>query len=623
MIKSLFHKSKRFTEFYANRLELRKKHILHHFNKIITGVGVAVNVAAILAALLCLIELTLYFGFDRTASEAYTIRRLFRIPQAIFFVNILFGLLRNNLPKIRNVKILKWIINTALTISVLVWIYPQPTAPWIPLLSRVVYSEAFLITVLSAYSILELCQAIMRVIHRRTNPALILSGSFIAFILIGSFLLMLPKCTIHPISYVDSLFLSTSAVCITGLTPIDIPSTFTPLGLLILSLLIQIGGLGVITFTSFFAIFFSGAPSIYSQLLIKDVIYSKTINNLIPTLLYILAFTATVELIGAIGVYFTIPESLGLSTSDKVIFAGFHSLSSFCNAGFSCLPGGMANPMLMNGTQSIYVVTSILIFAGAVGFPILVNCKDIFVSWIKRLLSVSKGLRNTSRPLHVYDLNTKLVLITTLAILAVGSASFFILEYNNTLAGMPVGKKITQSVFNSLVPRSAGFSSVNPAMFMPLTLLLVVMQMWIGGASQSLAGGIKVNTFATVILNLRAVIRGQSSATAFGRKITTGSSRRASAVLAISIGAFLVYAIIILALEPHLHVKALLFEVTSALFTVGSSLGITDQLTPASKIILSTAMFLGRVGILSLLIGFGAHGRDKSQYYPSESIIIS
>ena len=179
MIKSLFHKSKRFTKLYANRLELRKKHILHHFNKIITGVGVAVNVAAILAALLCLIELTLYFGFDRTASEAYTIRRLFRIPQAIFFVNILFGLLRNNLPKIRNVKILKWIINTALTISVLVWIYPQPAAPWIPLLSRVVYSEAFLITVLSAYSILELCQAIMRVIHRRTNPALILSGSFI------------------------------------------------------------------------------------------------------------------------------------------------------------------------------------------------------------------------------------------------------------------------------------------------------------------------------------------------------------------------------------------------------------------------------------------------------------
>lgn len=622
MFKSLFHKSKRLTKRYGNKLALRRRHFVHHFNYLITETGTIVNAAAIIASLFCLIELTLYFGFDRTASEAFAIRRLFRIPQAVFCINILINLLGNVHPKIRNVRILKWVINSALILSVIAWVYPQPSSPWLPILSRIVYSETFLLAVLSSYSILELCQSVMRVIHRRTNPALILSGSFIIFILIGSFLLMLPKCTTQPISYVDSLFVSTSAVCITGLTPVDIPSTFTPLGLLILSILIQIGGLGVITFTSFFAIFFSGAPSIYSQLLIKDVIYSKTINNLIPTLLYILAFTVTVELIGAAGIYFTIPATLGLSINDKLIFAGFHSLSSFCNAGFSCLPGGMSNPALMNGTQSIYVVTSILIFAGAVGFPILVNCKDIFVSWIKRLFSFSKGLRR-NRLLHVYDLNTKLVLITTLSILAVGSITFFILEYNNTLAGMSVEKKITQSVFNSLIPRSAGFSSVNPAMFMPLTLLLIIVQMWIGGASQSLAGGIKVNTFATVILNLRAIIRGQSAATAFGRQITPASSRRAYAVLTISIGAFLIYAIAVLALEPTLSVKALLFEVTSALFTVGSSLGITNQLSPASKIILSTAMFIGRVGILSLLIGFGSQYRDKSPHYPSESIIIS
>ena len=622
MLRSLFHKSKLLTKRYGNKMALRRRHFVHHFNYLITKVGTFVNVAAILAALFCLIELTLYFGFDRTASEAFAIKRLFRIPQAVFGLNILINLLGNVHPKIRNVRILKWVVNSALVISVIAWIYPRPSSPWLPLLSRIIYSDTFLLAVLSSYSILELCQAVMRVIHRRTNPALILSGSFIVFILIGSFLLMLPKCTTQPISYVDSLFVSTSAVCITGLTPVDIPSTFTPLGLLILSILIQIGGLGVITFTSFFAIFFSGAPSIYSQLLIKDVIYSKTINNLIPTLLYILAFTVTVELIGAVGIYFTIPATLGLSITDKLIFAGFHSLSSFCNAGFSCLPGGMANPALMNGTQSIYVVTSILIFAGAVGFPILVNCKDIFVSWIKRLFSFSKGLR-LNRRLHVYDLNTKLVLITTLSILAVGSIAFFILEYDNTLAGMSVEKKITQSVFNSLIPRSAGFSSVNPAMFMPLTLLLIVVQMWIGGASQSLAGGIKVNTFATVILNLRAIIRGQSAATAFGRQITPASSRRAYAVLAISIGAFLTYAIAVIALEPALSVKALLFEVTSALFTVGSSLGITEQLSPASKIILSTAMFVGRVGILSLLIGFASQYRDKSPHYPSESIIIS
>ena len=182
---------------------------------------------------------------------------------------------------------------------------------------------------------------------------------------------------------------------------------------------------------------------------------------------------------------------------------------------------------------------------------------------------------------------------------------------------------LVQSLFNSLTPRSAGFVSVSPSMFLPATLLLVVVQMWIGGASQSLAGGVKVNTAAAVFLNLKAIIRGHASATAFGRRIALGSVRRANAVLALSIVVFLAYATAILLLEPRLAVKDCLFEVTSALFTVGSSLGITDQLSQATKIILSTAMLIGRVGILSLLIGLGSQSRDKSPHYPAESIIIS
>ncbi len=621
MIKSFFHRTRRFSRRHAKNIARYRKHVINHFTHAIAVLKTVISTLAVFASLFCLIELTLYFGYDRSAAEALTIKNLLRIPQAIFLLNILFGLLVATKFSIYRNRILKIIVDLAVAISAIAWAYPHPHSPWFPWLADIVYSNAFLFTVLAAYSVFELCHAAMRLIGRRTNPALILSGSFLVFIIIGSFLLMLPKCTLTPISYCDSLFVSTSAVCITGLTPVDIPTTFTPLGLLILSILIQIGGLGVITFTSFFAIFFSGTPSIYSQLLIKDMIYSKSINNLIPTLLYILAFTITVELIGAIAVFFTIPAELGLTLSDKLIFSGFHSLSSFCNAGFSCLPGGMANQTLLNGTQSIYVVTSVLIFAGAIGFPILVNFKDIFVAWLRRLIT---GKRNpTTRLLHVYDLNTKLVLVTTLVLLAVGSVAFFILEYNNTLAGMPLSQKITQSVFNSLIPRSAGFTSVNPSMFLPVTMLLIIVQMWIGGASQSLAGGIKVNTVAAVFLNLRAIIRGQSSAQAFGRRISTGSVRRANAVVAIAIAAFIIYAAIILTLEPHLSTKSILFEVTSALFTVGSSLGITDQLSPLSKIILSTAMFAGRVGILSLLIGFGTQSRDKSLHYPTDNIIIS
>ena len=623
MIRSFFHKGNHLVHRHAKGAELLHRRFVRNFTGMASVTRTTVGVLSVIASFFCLIELTLYFGFERNAEEADALKQLFRIPQAIFIIDIILDLAFRPHNKSRNARTLKWIVDSALILSALAWLYPHPERPWVPILEKILYSDTYLFAVLTAYSVLRLCQVVLRLIGRRTNPALILSGSFIVFILIGSLVLMLPKCTVTPISYCDSLFVSTSAVCITGLTPVDIPTTFTPLGLLVISILIQIGGLGVITFTSFFAIFFSGAPSIYSQLMIKDMIYSKTINNLIPTLLYILAFTVTVELAGAVAVYFTIPPALGLTFTDRLIFAGFHSLSSFCNAGFSCLPGGMANQALMNGSQSIYIVTSVLIFAGAIGFPILVNFKDIFVLWLRRLLTPRRRRHNAARPVHLYDLNTKLVIVTTLAVLAVSTITFFVLEHDNTLAGMSTGKKITQSLFNSLTPRSAGFVSVSPSMFLPATLLLVVVQMWIGGASQSLAGGVKVNTAAAVFLNLKAIIRGHASATAFGRRIALGSVRRANAVLALSIVVFLAYATAILLLEPRLAVKDCLFEVTSALFTVGSSLGITDRLGDASKIILSTAMFVGRVGILSLLIGLGSQSRDKSPHYPAESIIIS
>ncbi len=606
----------------VSHAKLRRAHFFHNFKKLAEHARIVMNAISMLASVFCLIELTLYLGFERTPQEADNILKLLRISQGIFLANTIICMTSDYVLKCSKPRLLKLIVDWAIIACALSWIYPRPASPWMPWLADFLYSKTFLLSVLATYAVIELCQGVMLLIGRRTNPALILSGSFILFIIIGSLLLMLPRCTYTPISYTDSLFISTSAVCITGLTPVNVASTFTDGGLLILAVLMQIGGLGVITFTSFFAIFFSGTQSIYSQLLIKDIIYSKSINNLVPTLLYILAFTLTVELAGAVAIYFTIPPELAMTTGDKIIFSGFHSLSSFCNAGFSCMPGGMANPTLLNGNQSIYVVTSILIFAGAIGFPILVNLKEIFVMWVRHLLGLRKSTKS-ERPIHIYDLNTKLVLTTTIIILIVGSAAFLVLEYDNSLSGMTASEKVIQSVFNALIPRSAGFESVPPTGFLPATLLLVVVQMWIGGASQSLAGGIKVNTFAAIMLNIRSIIRGHKLPTAFGRRISIGSIRRANAVLALSIGAFLFYSVCLLILEPGLSTKGILFEATSALFTVGSSLGVTAELNDISKCLLISAMFLGRVGILSLLVGFGSGKIDKSAHYPTDNIIIS
>lgn len=593
-----------------------------HFSVVLHAVDSVLYVLAAVAALLCIVDLLLYFGFDHNPSDMGLLQRGLRFVQAVFAVNVLFNFVANGRAAFREARLLKWIVDAGVLISLLPWIYPRPENPWLPWLDALLYSRAFLFSVLAGYSLVTICYCVVVLLGRRTNPSLLLSGSFLFFIFIGSLVLMLPKCTYMPISYVDSLFVSTSAVCITGLTPVDVSATFTPLGLLVLALMIQIGGLGVLTFTSFFALFFSGAPSIYSQLMLRDMVYSRSLNALLPTLLYVLAFTVAIEMLGAVAIYLTVPDSIGLDVHDKVVFSAFLSLSAFCNAGFTNIPDGMSNAYLMHGDQWIYIVTSFVVLAGAVGFPILVNFKDVIVLKVRRLWARARRRRFTC-PVHIYDFNTKLVLVTTLSILALGTASFFVLEYNNTLRGMTLWEKCAQSFFNALAPRSAGFASVNPTSFLPATLLVVVVQMWIGGASQSMAGGIKVNTIAVVLLNLRSVVHGHAGVTAWHRNVALPSVRRANAVLALSVAVYFMYAFALLLLEPHLSVRDALFEVVSALFTVGSSLGATEHLADSSKVLLSTAMFVGRVGILSLLMGLVRTRKDSSHYFPEEPVIIN
>ena len=589
-----------------------------HFGTAIRTGAACMGVLSTVAALATLVLMVLYFGYDHTPADAGRLRGVMHACQAIFVVQVLYQVVFTFKAAVARAGVIKWMVVLCLLATFIAWIYPRPAHPWLPWLSSLVYSRVFLFVTIGAYAVLELSYGLMRLVSRRTNPSLLMSASFLFFIITGSLVLMMPKCTVSPISYADALFVAASAVSITGLTPVDIPATFTPAGLAVLAVLIQMGGLGVLTFTSFFALFFSGTTSVYNQLLIRDLVYSRTMNALIPTLLYILAFTVTVELLGAVAVYLAIPDSLGLDTGGKLVFAAFHSLSAFCNAGFSCLPGGMSNAALMAHGQAVYAVTSVLVFAGAIGFPILVNVKDWMVERLRRL-----HRRGMPRPLHLFDLNTKLVVTTSLIILAVGTVGFFALEYDNTLAGMPLGVKINQAVFNALTPRSAGFASVDPAQFLPLTLLLVMVQMWIGGASQSLGGGIKVNTVAAVYLNVRSIVTGRSRSWAYDRTVSIGSVRRANAVVALSIGALVTFTAVELWLEPTLPLRAVVFEVVSALFTVGSSLGITAELTDASKAVLSVAMFVGRVGIISLLAGMAGSRSDFPQYLPEENIIIN
>ena len=594
-----------------------------HFIVPIRIASAALQLMAFLASIVCMVCLTVYVGYEHDRVTGVNIIRILRLCQGLFAANVVFNLLLKFRSTLRETKIIKWIVDIGVLLSLLPWLYPHPANPWLPWLEQILYSNRFLFSVLGAYASVDICYGVVRLIGKRTNPSLILSGSFLIFIIIGSFVLMLPKCTVNGISYVDSLFVATSAVSITGLTTVDVSTTFTPFGLIVLALLIQIGALGVMTFTSFFALFFSGNTSIYSQLMVKDMIYTKSLDSLIPTLLYILGFTLAIELAGAALLFWSIHGTLNMTVHEEIVFSAFHALSAFCNAGFSNIEGGLSNPMLLHGTQSVYLVASLLILAGGIGFPILVNFKDAVVHYMRRMWYRMRGVPFNEVLSHVYNMNTKIVLFTTGLLFVSGAVIFFILEYNHSLAGLSLWEKAVQSIFNSVTPRSAGFSSLNPAGFLNVTIVFILFLMWIGGASQSTAGGIKVNTFAAIWLNLRAIVTGRDSVTAFRRRIAIGSIRRANAVVALSILSYLAYSLILMLLEPELPARALLFESCSALFTVGSSLGVTADLGSASKILLCTAMFIGRVGIISLLMGLAASGKYRPVKYPTDTIIIN
>lgn len=597
----------------------------HRFIAIMMPTGTFLGVMAVVSALTCIVAMFLLIGFDHRAADIRLLRNIIRIGQILMLANIVFNIAMSSVFR-RKATWLQKIVNGIMLLTLIPLLFPYPQQSWFPSFVRILYSSKFIYTAIAAYSVVELSYAVMCLPRKRTNPSLILSSSFLLFIIIGSLILMLPKFTYNGISFVDSLFVSTSAVCITGLCPVDVPATFTPLGQLALAILMEIGALGVLTFTSFFAIFFTGNASIYSQLVIRDVVYSKSMSSLVPTLLYILGVTVVIQLFGAGLLFLSVPDSLGLSVNDKIVFSLFHSLSAFCNAGFSNLPDGLSNQALMNQPdQGVYWVVSLLVVAGAIGFPILVNFKDAIRCklfnirvWFKRRNSFS----TYRKQVHLFDMNTKVVLFTFSLLFILGTLLFFVLEYDHTLEGMTMWQKISQSVFNSVTPRSSGFTSINPSRFLNSTLVMVIFLMWVGGAAQSTAGGVKVNTLATISLNLRSIVTGKPYVTAYHRRIAVTSIRRANAVVAISLLAFLLFSVVMLILVPYLPAKAVLFETCSALFTVGSSLGITSQLPVAAKLTLCVAMFLGRVGIISLLSGMTAVNPHQPNY-PTGDIIIN
>lgn len=595
---------------------------IHPYIRVALGV---MTTLTYLASILLIVGLVYEHGFTISVAEAHQLQRLYHGVWIVFLSDISLRIALEYKDTRQTFSKLTWILTFLLYLTLVPVVFHRPEvegaiqAVWDFLNGRM-YHLALLLML----SFLNLSYGLVRLLGRRTNPSLILAVSFLIIILIGTGLLMLPRSTVAGISWVDSLFISTSAVCVTGLTSVDVASTFTTTGFVIIILLIQIGGLGVMTLTSFFAMFFMGNTSLYNQLVVRDMVSSNSLNSLLSTLVYILGFTLAIEGAGMLAIWSDIHGTMGMDIHEELAFSAFHSISAFCNAGFSTLPGNLGNPLLMSGHNPFYIYISLLIILGGIGFPILVNFKDIILYHIRRFWRFLRTWEWDGRRFyHLYNLNTRIVLIVTFLLLVVGTAGIALFEWNASFAGMSVADKWTQAFFNASCPRTAGFSSVDLAGLSVQTLLIYLILMWIGGGSQSTAGGIKVNAFAVVVLNLVAVLRDTERVEVFGRELSYDSIRRSNATVVMSFGVLFVFIFIISILEPNLSLLTVTFECVSAISTVGSSLNATPLLGSDSKLLVALLMFVGRVGLITLMLGIIKQKKNTKYQYPSGQIIIN
>ena len=452
------------------------------------------------------------------------------------------------------------------------------------------------------------------------NAAQLFIFSFFGVIFLGALLLKLPNATVGELSFLDALFTSTSAVCVTGLIVVDTATHFTLFGQTIILILIQIGGLGILTFASYFSYFFKGNSSYEEQLVLSNMNISNKIGEVLKTLKYIILITLSVEFLSALGIYFSVQASAFTSSFDRLFFSVFHAVSAFCNAGFSILSDGLAdvNFQFKYGFQIIIILTFVL---GGMGFPIVSNILAFLKYHLYKLLKFNKR-KQTYKP-WVLNINSRITLITTFSILTVATFVFYVLEFNGVLSSHNGFGKLITALFGATTPRTAGFNTFNFSDLQFPTLMMIILLMWIGASPQSTGGGIKTSTFAIATMNIISLARGKQRIEIFRREIADSSVRRAFATISLSLIVIGLAVIIISYLEPHLALLEIAFECFSAYSTVGLSLGITAGLSDASKFLLIFVMFVGRISMLTLLVAFINKVKQKSYRYPNEEIVIN
>lgn len=473
----------------------------------------------------------------------------------------------------------------------------------------ILFIQAYLLLLVG----LEIVKMSVGITNVKLKPATTFIFSFVLLIFAGAGLLMLPEMTTKgSMPFIDALFTSVSASCVTGLSVENTETFFTFKGQVVILLLIQLGGIGILTFATFFALFLKKGVGISHQAMIRDFMAEESLFNAKGMLRQIIVYTILIESIGAFLLFILWDARAPFidDTGELLFQSVFHSISAFCNAGFSLFGNGLYEDWLRNA-HLVHLVIAMLIIFGSLGFPAM---RDIF-----SLTSIRARLH---APWKKWKLSTRIAVWASFVLIVFGMLVMMITEQHATLAGQSTGAAWMHAFFQSVTTRTAGFNTVDMSALTVPTTILFIFLMFIGASSGSTGGGIKTSTFVLIFLAVITTIRGKKSLELGSRSISFDLLNKAFTIFIFSATYILVGTFLLAAFEPKMQVLDLVFEQVSAFCTVGLSRGITADLSTPSKIVLITSMYIGRVGTLTLAFALASRVETTSYKYPKAHILV-
>ncbi|MES2619190.1 MAG: potassium transporter TrkG [Bacteroidota bacterium] len=558
------------------------------------------------------------FGFNHSKENLEVLNGITRFFYIVFIINFLVRWILNG----RERKFVKQNIFEFLLLLVIVYdglinlIFGHPFLESFFLARNVVnyrsiyhfFIQFFLLVLVAV----EFIKSVNSIYTLRLKPTTLFIFSFVFLILAGGGLLTLPgfNYTGKSLNFIDALFTSASAGCVTGLTVVNTATFFNIKGQLVILFLIQLGGIGILTFASFFASFIKKGLSVRQNIAMNELLDAENISGSYFLIKRILVMTFAIEALGAIGIYILWGDYPFASDGEKIYASIFHSISAFCNAGFSTLEFNFETP-LATELYMLHIFIGVIIFFGGLGFPAI---RDIFSP-----LKLRERLRE---PWKQWKLSTKVALYTSLVLLALGTVAFYYLHVRHLEhIKSPLGK-FAASFFQSVNTRTSGYNSINLGELSDTTMLISIFLMFIGASSASTGGGIKTSTFVVMLVAIIGTIKGKTNFSLDRRGIAIDLIYKAFAVVVFS-GLFVLTIITLLSLtDPTFSVIKIAYEAVSAFATVGLSTGITAQFSDWGKLILTFSMFVGRVGVITLAYSLSARETDKDFKYAKTHIMI-